>query len=79
MDNTEIFNTLKKYRLIGKVAETTGVHRNTIKNVLAGETEDSMYLELVQTAARVAIAEKQMEINQKIEVLKAMIVDMAVA
>lgn len=73
MNNTEIYKLLRKYRLIGLVADSTGLHRNTIKNILDGDTEESMYLELVQTAALAAITEKQAEIADKIESLRASI------
>lgn len=72
MNNTEIYKLLKKYRLVGMVAESTGLHRNSIKNILGGETEDSMYLELVQTAALAAITEKESEMADKIAALRAM-------
>lgn len=73
MTNIDIYKDLKKYRLIGQVADLTGLHRNTVKNILDGGTEHSMYLELVQTAALGAIEDKKAKIADKINNVKAMI------
>lgn len=73
MTDADIYKTLSKYSLVNEVANATGLHRNTIKNVLLGRTDDSMYLDLIRLAAQNAIGMKEAEIQDKINSLQSKI------
>lgn len=65
MDKESMYQKLVKYRLVGKVARTTKLHRNTVKNILTGATE-SQYEDVAVTAAELAILNKENQLNDQI-------------
>lgn len=71
MTDDQYYKTLVKYSLVAEVAAATGLHRNTVKNVLTGRSEESQYLDIVRVAAQLAIDAKEMEIQARINDLQA--------
>lgn len=66
MDKAAIYQSLVKYSLVGKVARNTGLHRNTIKNILTGQTAESAYTDLVVAASEVEIMKKEEKLQTQI-------------